>query len=515
MDYFLLRRTLTIAGLSLLTGCATFSANRGLDDVRQMVADRGGTAPPVDGPRDCADPAAGVVTLTAEPLAPDSAIQIALTCNTSLAAEYASLGIARAETFQAARLANPTLSAAALDSSARGAPPQIELGLMQNFTNLLLRGPRMRLAEGEFLRTQQRLAGDILQLGAQTRADYYTLVGTQQVASVRHAVSDAQQTSAELAQRFHRAGNLSARVLAEYQAAAAQALVDARKADNDAITARVALMLDLGLPASMKWSVPDRLSVPLDEDLGEEALEQRADQNRLDLAAARKLVVLLAASEQAARKFRWLGEFNVGLSYERDPDRSRLLGPALSIQLPIFDQGQGPVARAQALKNWSDAEQRRLTQIVAGTVQLAYRRMLNARDRAHGYRHQIIPQRQNVVARTQEEQNYMLVGAFDLLAAKRAEFDAYQGYLDAVRDYWVARANLELAIGASLPGTAQPAAEGISAQQLLTPLPAKNGTQHHGGMQDKKTPAKPEQPNKDHSAHDHDAAEHEHHGDTP
>ncbi|MEP6939009.1 MAG: hypothetical protein ABI846_04545, partial [Rudaea sp.] len=190
------------------------------------------------------------------------------------------------------------------------------------------------------------------------------------------------------------------------------------------------------------------------------------------------------------------------------------------------DQGQGPVARAQSLKIWGDAEQRRLTQAVGGAVKIAYQRMSNAHDRVQDYRTQIIPQRQTVVARTQEEQNFMLVGVFELFAVKRAEFDAYQGYLNALRDYWTARADLERAVGACLPSDAHSSTEAISTQQLLTPPPAMSGMQHmhHGsadrndmpGMQMPMTkPSEEQAPKKSPGKHGVDAADHEHHGDMP
>ena len=37
----------------------------------------------------------------------------------------------------------------------------------------------------------------------------------------------------------------------------------------------------------------------------------------------------------------------------------------------------------------------------------------------------------------------MLVGAFQLLQAKQAEIEAGVEYIDALRDYWVARTQLE------------------------------------------------------------------------
>ena len=49
----------------------------------------------------------------------------------------------------------------------------------------------------------------------------------------------------------------------------------------------------------------------------------------------------------------------------------------------------------------------------------------------------------------------MFKGAYDLLQAKEAEVAAERGAVDAWRDYWIARARLERAVGGALP-TASP-----------------------------------------------------------
>ena len=67
------------------------------------------------------------------------------------------------------------------------------------------------------------------------------------------------------------------------------------------------------------------------------------------------------------------------------------------------------------------------------------------------HRDVLIPQRESVVARSQEQQNYMIIGVFELIQAKRQEYDAYQSYLEAIRDYWLARTDLMRAVGARLP----------------------------------------------------------------
>jgi cobalt-zinc-cadmium efflux system outer membrane protein len=44
----------------------------------------------------------------------------------------------------------------------------------------------------------------------------------------------------------------------------------------------------------------------------------------------------------------------------------------------------------------------------------------------------------------------MLLSVFQLLLAKQAEVDAYRRYIEAVRDYWIARVELERAAGGTL-----------------------------------------------------------------
>ena len=41
----------------------------------------------------------------------------------------------------------------------------------------------------------------------------------------------------------------------------------------------------------------------------------------------------------------------------------------------------------------------------------------------------------------------MLLGVYQLIQAKQAEFEAYRDSIEALRDYWIARSDLERAIG--------------------------------------------------------------------
>lgn len=91
------------------------------------------------------------------------------------------------------------------------------------------------------------------------------------------------------------------------------------------------------------------------------------------------------------------------------------------------------------------------------------------------YREVVIPVREAAVAFTQQEYNYMLVGAFELILAKQAEYDAYQEYVEAVRDYWITRSDLERATGGGVSANADAVRP---AETEAPPSPSKDGHEH-------------------------------------
>jgi cobalt-zinc-cadmium efflux system outer membrane protein len=84
--------------------------------------------------------------------------------------------------------------------------------------------------------------------------------------------------------------------------------------------------------------------------------------------------------------------------------------------------------------------------------------MLSARDITGYYRQVLLPQRGRILELTIAQYNAMFKGAYDLLLAKQAEVEAQKAYVEAWRDYWIARARLERAVGGALPQTDRPLA---------------------------------------------------------
>jgi cobalt-zinc-cadmium efflux system outer membrane protein len=61
--------------------------------------------------------------------------------------------------------------------------------------------------------------------------------------------------------------------------------------------------------------------------------------------------------------------------------------------------------------------------------------------------------RHQIVEQNQLQLNAMRIGIFELLQSKQAEIDAGREYVEALKGYWIARAELERAVGGRLPAT--------------------------------------------------------------
>ena len=449
-----LRAPLAFALLAL-TACAAVPPDRGVADLQKLVAPRSG---PSLGATD-SDTTALINTLLKAPLSIDDAVHVAWLNNPRVRREYARLGIAAAAVYDAGRLANPRVTVAGLLSNASGAANQVGFGVVQSFTDLLLLPARSRLATGEFERAKEQAGAVLLDLAADVDIAYGKLVGLQQRAALRQVAATTAHTAAELAQRYLEAGNLSALDLAKQRAAAASAQADSLQADSEVAVARSALNELLGLaPTSADWRTVAELPAPVDDDADEASLLALAQTSRLDLAAQRREMALLTAALNTARHFRYVGTVELGVETERQSDRSRLTGPTLSLELPVFNQGAGKLTRAQAQLEEAQSVLAGLELSIANTVHLQAQRAAAARNRAAQLRSQLIPAREELLKRTQQEVNYMLEGPFHLLEVKQQTYAAYQAYIEVVRDYWLARAELGRAVGTRLPVPPSPAA---------------------------------------------------------
>lgn len=519
-----------------LSGCTSLATRPDNSEINFLLSERNGPQVEWSAVSHPVPEQQAISQWLAAPMNADAAVRIAMLRSPRLQQEYARLGLARADVLDAVQISNPTLSLSRsyLDP---GSGYNRLAGLTLPLADLLVLPVRARLAQKEFERAKLEIAGAVIHVAADVEAAWYTYVGAQQVADMRSAVAEGADATAELAQRFYDAGNISELQLKQEQAAASEARIVAARARAEAGRSRLALNTLVGLTGdAATWRTSDRLPMPVATEDDPVQLAKLARDSSLELLAARLHTDILLDALGVTRKLRWLGGSDFGYEREREADGSRLRGPTLNLELPIFNQGQAKLARADARLAEARARLAQAEIGVGNSVRLGAEQVRELGNVVKIHREALIPQREAIVARSQEQQNFMLIGVFELIQAKVQEYNAYQSYLEAVRDYWLARVDLMRAVGQRLPSDSGIGEPTPSVQDILAPaageaMPGMDHSDHdmsgmdHSGMDMPAAPA-PKAAPMDHSQHAppaqeppeiEDIPEHDHsaHGGTP
>lgn len=466
-----LAKAVALVGLVVSAAGCSVAKDAGFSDVRDMVGARIGRD--VDWNREEAEEEAvgdAVQKLLERDLTADVAVQIALLNNRNLQATYEELGIARADLIQAGLLRNPVIT-----FERRFSGQALELDVVQEFIELITLPLRKRIAGAAFEASKQQVAAAVLDLAAEVGSTFYALQGAEEMAAMRRQVVQGAAAGADLAQRMHDAGNITDLDLRMEQRLTRQAQLDQAMAELEVIQQRERLNALMGLwGAETVWTVAPRLPDPPPVDPPLRGLESLAVSQRLDLLAARQDIVTAAETLGLTKALRWLPGASGHLHLEREPDGRSTIGPGLEILLPIFDWGQAAVPRDRALLR---QKQRRYTALaieIRSQVRAAYSRMRSARNRAEFYRDTVLPLQVNILEQAQLQYNAMILGPLQLFQLKQAEIDTGREYIEAHRDYWVARTELEHALGGSIRtddtgapvlGEEKPAIESLSHHQ--------------------------------------------------
>ncbi len=493
--------SLAAAGVAmLLAGCATVQPGLDLPQINRLLAARGAPAMRWEINGGNTDRLL-VAQWLAEPMTATRAVQVAMLRSPRLQEEYARLGLARADIMEAVQIANPRFNIGRLGTLG-GPGYQLGLGLVMPLVDLLVLPARARLARSDFERAKLAIAAAVLNVGFDVESAWYAYVGARQVADMREAAASGMEVSAALARRYYAAGNISELQLKREEAAAATARIDAARALVAARMARLALNTGIGISgADAEWQTSDRLPLPIAAEDDPAVLEAMANQGNLALLAQARQVDILGKAAGITRKLRLLGDTQIGFERERETDGSKIQGPTASIEIPIFNQGGARVQRADARYLQARAQLQALQLQTDNAVRLNAERVQALADIVKTHREALIPARETVVERSQQEQNFMLIGVFELIQAKTQEYDAYQGYLEAIRDYWLARLDLMRAVGGRLPSETAIAEQAPSSSEML--MPHGNAMDHsgHGAAPAESAATMAAVPGMDHSSH--------------
>jgi len=437
-------------GLSalLLTGCATFSTDGGLDSVSAMTKERTGLAVQREKSADESAAVQGTVEqLLEKPLTPDSAAQIALANNKGLQAGFAELGVAEANLVQAGRMRNPGFSFSRLRG---GDDIEIDRSIMFDFVGLLTIPLRSNIESRRFEQAKLQAASQAIQLAANTRKAYFNAVAAQQSAQYAEQVTAAAEASAELAQRMSRVGNWSKLDQAREQAFYADAMTQLARARHNATAAREQLTRLLGLwGTAVDYKLPDRLP-DLPKAPNEVAnIESQAMSQRLDVQMARRGAEATASALGLTRATGVVNVFEAGYINKSQTGAPRENGYEISLELPLFDWGGARVARAQA--TYMQAVHRTADTAIRARseVREAYSAYRTSYDVAKHYRDEVVPLRKRISDEVLLRYNGMLASVFELLTDARDQVNSVNRSIEAQRDFWIADTDLQAAVNGS------------------------------------------------------------------
>lgn len=453
----------TLFPLLLVAGCAHVPPDAGFGNVQQTLAAR------LDerivwqrGGKEDAEAAAHVEALLAQPLSMEAAVQVALLQHRGLQAEYEQLGVAQADLVQAGLLKNPSFGWSRLSG---GGISKTTAGLELDFLGLLLAQPRKTIARLQFEHVQLNVSQAVLRHALETRKAWLEAVAAEQSVQFLSQVAELTGAEAQLGERQRRAGNLSRRDAMRQQAFDLETDAALEQARSEAAMARERLARLMGMDTP-QWRLPAQLppipsALPVTANLEAEGLAQR-----LDVAMARKEVEVLAKALQLTRDTRLVNVLDLGVETEKGSGERRITGPTLSLELPLFDQGQARVAAQEARYRQSEARLAALSTEARSQMREARQRLETAYRQSRRYQDHLLPLRRSIVEQSTLHYNGMLIGVYELLADAREQIRAVQGHIEATRDFWIAVADLQLAVGGKLPEAIAPGGESANPKAI-------------------------------------------------
>jgi outer membrane protein TolC len=435
---------ITALAALILSGCAGFSQDGGFSPVADTARARIGKE--VEWPRSADEEhkvEERVAALTAHPLSADDAVQIALLNNRRLRAAFEELGISEADLVQSGRLPNPRFD---LRHASNAGLYDIEETLSFNVLALLTMPYAHEIERRRFAQTQQAVVLEIAQLARETRQAYFAAVASAESLQYQRQVHSAAETGAQLAQRMLTAGNWNSLDAAREQSFYADASIRLTQAGFAQSATREKLMRLLGLKEGLQLAerLPD---LPHDID-GLPDVEHTILEDRIDLRLLRMHLDELARSLKLTQATRFVNVLDAGATRVQQGARDAPYetGFTLTLEVPIFDGGAARVKKSEAV--YAQAVDRFAQAAIEARSQVreTYAAYRAAFEQAEQQRDQVVPLHKAVAQENLLRYNASLISIFELLADAREQIASADGYIQSVRDFWIAKSEFDAAL---------------------------------------------------------------------
>jgi cobalt-zinc-cadmium efflux system outer membrane protein len=437
----------------VISGCASINPQPGFNQVKQQVSERLGKR--IHWKQNSTEDRvveASVRKMLQDDLTVEEAVQIALLNNPGLQATYEEIGIAQADVVQAGLLKNPVLTTFQTKERSGDRAVNLEFEFAWDFLGVLTRHLRVRAAEQSYKETRLRVTGEIMSLAAEVRRTFYQAQSYQQMLELLQQVVSATDAAVLAAERMRAAGNITRLQLEQEKALHYEAKLQLSNAETMLNSYREQLNGMLGLwGTATRWSMATHLPDVPEDRIDVANVEKRAVANSLQLEIYRAQINHAAQQAGVENVESIIQDLELGYRIERSGGAYEN-GPSVGFSIPIFDFGQAKRARAHRelealLARYKDAAIR----LRAG-ARAAASNVRIAREREHYMRKVLLPLRENITSGEQLNYNAMQIGVFKLLLAQRLQIATAMSYIEALRNYWLARTSAGQVVNGGMMG---------------------------------------------------------------
>ena len=386
----------------------------------------------------------------AEGLSIDEAIRIALLNNRQLQANFMSIGVAKADWVQSGLLTNPSLNML-VRFPTDGGRSMIEASFVQNILELWRIPIRKEISQHALDRAVFSIAAIASDLVANTRNAYYEALAADQLWLLAEEHLQIAERAYEAVGRL-REGGVATKFdesLARSPFLKAQVALRTGKYETRAARRRLASLLSVDCDVD-NLELIDSLPDPQVPDFDVESLIDIAMQARFDLRAYRAAIAA-AASRIKLQTGKTLSELSIGASIERQAiEGEPIIGPAFTVTIPIFDQNQAQIAKAEYLYIQATKKLESIELGIAQDIRDATDRASIAAVTVSFYQKELLPQADQNLEFATTLYTSGQASLIAMLESQRSFLESRSGYRQARRDSATAISRLEQVVGKQL-----------------------------------------------------------------
>lgn len=376
----------------------------------------------------------------------DEAVRIALLNNRELQAAFEEIGIAKSDLVQAGLFTNPNLSAI-FSFPFAGGGTGIEAAGVFNIADIWQIPIRKKVAAAKLETTILQVSEEILNTSAEAKKAY---IGYSALSLVRDEMERIKDVVEEWRNRLiyrQQFGFASDLDIYMANAMAMETKLEYAKIESELLIARYRLNRVLGLPHKQAdYELAEVLSEEINRLPELEQLISQAALNRPDVSIA-KMRVEESRRVLALERSRIFSNVEAGIVYERGVDGDESIGPEIGIQLPVFDQNQAQIAKAEYRFRQAEKELKAKIDEVREDVSVVHERLYLLSQQIKLIKTQILPANMAAVDYAEKYFNAMQLNMLYLLEARRKLLETKRHYLNVLKEYHEQLAELERITG--------------------------------------------------------------------